>query len=262
MKLHPRARLSRIMAALAATAIALSTLVGVGLPATADELTIPVNVTAVAEGCQADDASLTWGFKESFRSYISGSIANGEWTVADGATYETPNFGWVGGAGAYDPQKSTGLVEFTGAVTFTGHGGILNTTVANPRIEFTDADSAVLLLDVSGTTQEGAPIDSQNVEFVDLELSDGTVDLVDGVLTVTDAAATLTAAGAEAFGTYPSGEPFDALTLVLTLSPDCDTAVAAPAPDTTTLVAGIALIALVALIAAIVVVVLRRRAAR
>ncbi len=76
-------------------------------------LTIPAKVTTAAEGCPVDDATLTWGFKETFRSYISGSIANGEWTVADGATYETPDFGWSDGTGAYDPDGGEGLIAFT-----------------------------------------------------------------------------------------------------------------------------------------------------
>ena len=41
-----------------------------------------------APGCDVVSASLEWGFKESFRGYIDGSIANGEWTVAEGAAYE------------------------------------------------------------------------------------------------------------------------------------------------------------------------------
>src|SRR5690606_23738697 len=55
-------------------------------------LEIPTAVSAVLTGCTVTDAELVWGYKESFRSYISGSIAHGEWTVADGAAYETPNF--------------------------------------------------------------------------------------------------------------------------------------------------------------------------
>jgi hypothetical protein len=34
------------------------------------------------ETCQVADAEITWGVTESLRSYISGTIASGEWAVA------------------------------------------------------------------------------------------------------------------------------------------------------------------------------------
>jgi hypothetical protein len=174
-----------------------------------------------AEGCTVEASSLTWGFKETFRSYISGSIANGEWTVADGATYETPVFGWTGGVGHYDVVTGEGVLAFQGSIEFTGHGGILDTTVANPVIEFVDGDAAVLLLDVSGTTQDGTPVDQAGVEFADLDLAAATVTRDGAVLTVTDAPATLSAPGAAAFGTYPAGEELDPLSFTMTLDEAC-----------------------------------------
>ena len=159
-----------------------------------------------------DDATLTWGFKESFRSYISGSIANGEWTVAGGATYETPSFGWPGGSGEF------GDVAFEGSVRFTGHGDILDTTLADPRIAWSGT-TGTLFLDISGTTQEGDPVDERGVEFATLELPEAAFDGVD--VRIVDVAVTLTDAGAAAFGTYPAGEELDPLTLDLTLESVC-----------------------------------------
>lgn len=183
-------------------------------------LDIPAKVAIAAGGCPVIDADLAWGFKESFRAYISGSIANGEWKVADGATYETPLFGWSGGEGSYDPETAEGLVSFLGSITFTGHGGILNTTVANPQLQFVDDSTAILLLDVSGTTQEGEPVDEKGVAFVELDLS-GAVSRDGDVLSITEAPAVLLADGAAAFGTYETGEVFDAITAELTLDPTC-----------------------------------------
>jgi hypothetical protein len=182
-----------------------------------------VNIApAVVEtvGCPVSDATLTWGFKESFRSYISGSIANGEWTVSDGATYEVPNFGFASGTGGYDGETGEGLIGFTGSIEFTGHDGALDTTVANPQVRFIDADTAVILLDISGETQDGTATDQQAVEFVELDLSAAAVTNVDGAVTITDAPATLTSAGSAAFGTYETGEAFDAVTLAFT-TPEC-----------------------------------------
>jgi hypothetical protein len=194
------------------------------------ELTITAAAPTAVVGCVVDDASLTWGFKESFRSYISGSIANGEWVVADGATYAVPDFGWSAGTGGYDPETGEGSLAFAGSIAFTGHGGVLNTTVANPRVRFDGATTATLLLDVSGTTQDGAAVDSKSVEFATLDLTGALAD--DGsAFTVTDAAATLTDAGAAAFGTYPSGEALDPVTLAFSTAADCAVAEEVAATD-------------------------------
>jgi hypothetical protein len=106
--------------------------------------------------CSVTDGSIDWGFKESFRSYISGAIARGKWTVSDGATYATPSFSWANGTGTFVGETNSGELGFDGAIDFTGHNGILNTVIANPSLRFIDASRASLLVDVTGTTQEGA----------------------------------------------------------------------------------------------------------
>lgn len=227
-------------------------------------LDIAPNVATAAAGCPVDDASLVWGFKESFRSYISGTIANGEWTVADGATYETPNFSWPAGEGSYDAETGEGLVAFLGSITFTGHGGILNTMVSNPRLEFVDADTAIVIVDVTGTTQEGEPVSETGVQFVELDLTDAAT-LSDNELVVTDAPATLTPVGAAAFGTYSEGEEFDPVSFTLALDPAC--AVAAPTdtvdaePTSGANLWWIWLIVALVIAAVVAVVLMRRRAA-
>ena len=178
----------------------------------------PAAPAAAATDCAVDDATLIWGFKESFRSYISGTIANGEWTVADGATYQTPDFGYDHGSGSYD--HGSGSVAFEGAIRFTGHGGILDTTVANPTIRF-DGGTATLYLDVRGTTQEGAIVDERGVAFATMDLADHVSDSRSGDIFFQDVPATLTAAGATAFGTYESGEALDPVTVTFTTDESC-----------------------------------------
>jgi hypothetical protein len=180
----------------------------------------PAAVSEAVAGCVVDDATITWGFKESFRAYISGSIANGEWTVADGATYAVPNFGWSAGTGGYDAETGEGLLAFAGSIAFTGHAGVLNTTVANPQLRFVDSDTALLLLDISGTTQDGVAVDNKAVEFAELDLS-GVLENEQGAVSITAAPATLTEAGAAAFGTYPAGEELDPVTVAFTTAADC-----------------------------------------
>lgn len=200
--------------------------------------------SAAPTDCAATGGELVWGFKESFRSYISGTIANGEWAVADGASYETPNFRWTGGTGDY--EHGSGEVGFTGSITFTGHDGILDTTLVNPRLRF-DGYSAVVVLDVVGTTQEGVPVDAHSVDFVRLDLSHAIHADENGTVTVTEAPAVLTADGAAAFGTYLEGEPFDPVSVTFTTAPDC-----APIAQPIWLWAAIAALVL-ALVAAVVV---------
>ena len=232
---HVRLRLANgVMVALLASGLVLCATT----PAVATTPVTPAAAPAASETCTVDVATIEWGFKESFRSYVSGSIANGEWTVSDGASYETPSFAFAAGAGDYNPANSTGLISFPGAITFTGHGGILNTSVANPRLKFIDAATAVLVLDVTGTTQDGVSIDSTGVQFATLDLSKAST-LTDSTLTITKAPTVLTGAGAEAFGTYEEGEEFDPLDASITIADDC--APAAPidsAPSATPATAG------------------------
>ena len=210
-------------------------------------LSLLVGPVPASRACVVEDATLTWGFKESFRSYISGTIANGEWTVADGATYETPEFGFHGGAGDF------GEVSFEGAIRFTGHGGILDTTVANPTIEW-GGGSGTLYLDVSGTTQDGDPVDEQRVPFADLTVGEPVA--ADGRVSYEDVTATLTDEGAEAFGTYESGEELDPLTIQLTFESACTQSELRTTPTWPMWIAAVAGAATVAVVTVLVV---RRR---
>jgi hypothetical protein len=176
---------------------------------------------AQAPGCDVASATLTWGFKESFRAYIDGSIANGEWTVADGATYDTPSFGFPADSGRLDPRGPNGSIDFAGAVRFTGHGGILDTTVANPALVIRPDGSGVLLLDVSGPTMEGDQISVTEAAFLDVDLDGQDLTPVDGIVTIDAAPTTLTAEGAEAFPNYEAGAAFDPLTVTADVG-DCD----------------------------------------
>ncbi|WP_309711118.1 HtaA domain-containing protein [Pseudolysinimonas sp.] len=179
--------------------------------------------SAQAPGCDVVSAELTWGFKESFRAYIDGSIANGEWTVADGATYETPTFGFPAGAGRIDPRDPNGSISFTGSVRFTGHGGILDTTIANPALIVRADGTGLLLLDVSGPTMDGDEVSVLAAPFLTVDLSGQNLIPVDGVIAIDEAPTTLTEEGAVAFPNYEVGSGFDPITVVADVG-DCDLA--------------------------------------
>ncbi|WEK61886.1 MAG: HtaA domain-containing protein [Candidatus Microbacterium colombiense] len=175
----------------------------------------------VLGACTVEGATLKWGYKESFRTYIEG-IAKGGWTLTDVA-YQYPDYVWENGTGSFDDKTLTGLVTYGGSITFTGHDGALNTTLADARIELA-GDTGYLVFDVTGTTQDGAVVDQKGVRLAEFALGDAAV--VDGVLSLDAIPTTLTAAGAEAFGTYAAGEALDPVTAVIPVNTECGVAVA------------------------------------
>ena len=226
---------------------------------------------AAVVGCVIEGAELDWGFKESFRAYLDGSVANGEWTASDGATYETPLFSWANGRGGFDAATGDADIAFTGSVRFTGHGGVLDTTVSNPRVVIS-GDRAVLILDVSGTTQSGETVDAPGVEFAELDLAAAEVAGGGDLVAYSGIPAVLTAAGSAAFGTYPAGEELDPIDLRITVDPACaqpaavDSEPTAVTPEPVAeasplpwILAGLALLLVVALV--VTVLVRRRRTA-
>lgn len=180
----------------------------------------------VADGwCQVQESEVTWGFKESFRSYISGAIALGQWTTSGDVDYTTPVFIFSGGEGAIAPDRRSGSVAFEGELLFEGHGGILRTSLADPTLTLQGPRQATLVFDVTGDTMDMVSVSTDDVEFVTLEWSAGDehLDITTGEWVVTGAKATLTTSGSNAFGTYPSGEEFDPLDLRLVVASSCFT---------------------------------------
>ena len=200
-------------------------------------LIAPSAATAqTSEGvCTVTDGTLTWGVKESFRAYISGSIANGAWETSDGAAYETPEFVWDDGTGTFDPETGTGSVSFPGSVHFTGHDGVLDLTLANPTVEFEGGDSGALLLDARSTDMEGEVAVDTAQEWVGEITLDGDLAPADGVLELAEQPTALTNSGAGAFaGFYEAGAELDPLTIALELDGcETDAAIVAdePAPE-------------------------------
>ena len=74
----------------------------------------------------------------SFRAYISGSIANGEWSTEGDLGYATPVFTTDDLTGELALAPLAGTLAVDGAMRFTGHEGILDTTISNLRVELVD----------------------------------------------------------------------------------------------------------------------------
>ena len=105
----------------------------------------PVVVPPVApQPTQPGAGSLTWGISTAFANYVTGNIAKG--------SISTNGVG--GGRGGYVfPQATgsswnadtrTGTVRYSGTVTFTGHGGLMRETFANPVITVSSPTSGTI----------------------------------------------------------------------------------------------------------------------
>lgn len=114
----------------------------------ATALTVPH--ASAEETCTIESGSLNWGIKHSWRSYIKGPIAQGDWTTT-GSVQENGEpdskdftFGFD-----VDPEKSTVTVDEQGnvtaseirtkdsSITFTGHHDALYSNVKGPFVKTT-----------------------------------------------------------------------------------------------------------------------------
>ena len=177
---------------------------------------LPVVETPEAPSCVAhavSGASIQWGVKESYRSYITGSIANG-----------TISGGWGAGAGAYSTETDRGRVSYTGAIHYTGHSGALDMTLSNPRIQVNSATSASLILNVQSQGYgSSSDVNASGVVFATLSLPAAAES--SSRISWSNASATLTAAGAEAFaGFYSAGTALDPVSFSFPLGAEvpCD----------------------------------------
>jgi len=173
--------------------------------------------------CEVRDVSISWGFKESFRSYISGAIAQGSWEVSGDVGYDIPHFTFTRGTGYVGAARDDGVVAFSGGIVFSGHDGILETSLQNPELILTGSRQATLVLDVTGDTMEEVSVNQLDVPFATVTWDRGAEDVVpsDGVWSIEGAEVVLTPEGSDAFGTYPAGETMDSMSLLFELEPGC-----------------------------------------
>jgi len=158
--------------------------------------------------------SLQWGLKESFRSYVQGPIASG--TFSGGS--------FAAGGGAFNvADGGIGRANFSGAVTATGHGGLLSFQLSNPSVQITGPGTGVLFAHVNSTSTSGAAAVNGVVAFANLSFSGPAI--TGDALSVSGASATLTAAGAQTFaGFYPAGTALDPVSFSVSLGGEvpCD----------------------------------------
>ena len=172
----------------------------------AQPVCVPVTRTREVQEQGASDgtiksANLGWGVRDSFRNYVRGGIANGSWEL-NGTSYSSDAFNWSNGTGTFKGGK--GSISFSGSVRFTGHHGILDTTIVNPRLEI-NGNSGTLYATMNSNDSSGKATNYGEVALLKVDLS-GLQSSADAV-SVNGAATTLTAEGAKAFaGFYEAGK--------------------------------------------------------
>jgi hypothetical protein len=160
------------------------------------------------------DGEITWGVKESFRTYVVGPIAGGAIAVSDGAVQNADGtFTFGDAAGVTDLTEQTYAAETVGGVQFTGHHGGLDLTLEN--IEFT-ADhgtySGQIIADVTSLGER-----SEDVPLVDFDYSGvpSPWTNTDGFARLDNVPTTLTEEGAAVFGNYPAGTAMDPVSIAI-----------------------------------------------
>lgn len=194
-------------------------------------------VTAGAQGAAADGprtvtgGTLTWGVKASFRSYMTGFIANGTITPSAGATKDDANvITFTGGNGALSADGSTHFA-YKGAARYYGHDGELDFTLSDPYLSVDKAGSGFLYMNYAVA---GGP--AKRVKMASVS---GAAPVVSGDLaSVANASTALTEDGVEVFsykghGFYPAGTALDPVSATADLAADKPSD-PTPTPTTTT----------------------------
>ena len=171
------------------------------------------NAPAASADGKVASADLGWGVRDSFRNYIRGGIANGSWDL-NGTTYSNNAFQWAKGTGSFKDGK--GSISFTGSVHFTGHHGILDTTISNPRLEI-NGKTAVLYATMVGNDMDGKSHNYGEVALLNVDVSG--LQVSGDKISISGAGTTITAEGAKAFaGFYEAGKDMAPLSFSASLS--------------------------------------------
>lgn len=174
---------------------------------------------AVAAPADIVEGSLNWGFKASFRTYVSMGNGNPPIAVSNGASINADGtFAFPSTGGSYDAATGEANATYGGTVVFSYPAHFFTITLANPTVSISGG-AATLKADVNLASAAAEPVQVTQATIATLTTSGSNPAAgADGV-TGTALAATLTAAGASAFnGFYAAGEPLDPLSFTAATS--------------------------------------------
>ncbi|MEU6821338.1 HtaA domain-containing protein [Streptomyces atriruber] len=167
-----------------------------------------------AKAGRIEDAAVDWGVRRTFREYVTGSIAKGEWKLSAGAQDGGALFRFPRGEGTYDEKKQTLAADFAGAVRFTGAHG-LDLTLSEVAVDVRDG-KGTLSADVDSKGDRGATL--KNAPLITFPAAEGELKPKDGLVSLAEVPSKLTAEGAKAFGgMYKAGSAMDPLSLAVAL---------------------------------------------
>ncbi|WP_326551733.1 HtaA domain-containing protein [Micromonospora sp. NBC_01813] len=178
---------------------------------------------AMAAPADITEGSLNWGFKASFRTYVSGGNGNPPIAASNGASINADGtFAFPSTGGSYDAETGETNATYGGTVVFSYPAHMFTITLANPTVAVTGG-TAVLKADVELESTAFPPVEVTQATVATLTTSES--NLVAGAdgITGTDLAATLTEAGASAFnGFYAAGEILDPVSFTAATSGGVD----------------------------------------
>ncbi|MGY0023581.1 HtaA domain-containing protein [Streptomyces sp. cg35] len=171
------------------------------------------------------DGNLDWGVKESFRTYITGPIANGKVELTGGAAKNGSVYRFGDANGSYDADARSLDAEFAGKVRFLGHEEdgtyALDLQFSDLRVT-AKGGSGKLVADVSSKDRQTGKVTTyDDLTVATLKVGSGDLTAKDDIVELDGAAATLTADGAKAFGGfYQAGAALDPVDVAVSLDED------------------------------------------
>jgi hypothetical protein len=192
----------------------LAAVLGALLPATA----------AQAAERTVQGGRLDWGIKSSFRTYVTGPVAQGGFRLVSGAATVGSGFRFHSAKGAYDPATGSFEARFTGGVHFTGHrkpdgSHEMDLRLSRPTVKVSGGRGTLHADIVSKARGTGKVTTGTQIPFASLNLSGIDMRGGRGPIALTGIPATLTAQGAANFaGFYPAGTPLDPVSLSVDLT--------------------------------------------
>ncbi|MEU8778642.1 HtaA domain-containing protein [Streptomyces sp. NPDC048606] len=175
------------------------------------------------------DAAVDWGVRRTFREYVTGSVGQGKWTLAEGAQDGGALFRFPQGKGTWDGTKGTLDAAFAGSVRFTG--AHLDLTLGKVTVKVENGKGVLSAEVTTGSETKGA------VALVEFDAKG--IKTEGALATLTEAPATLTEGGSQAFNSmYKAGTEMDPVSLAVALDgaarlpalPDLGST-ASPTPD-------------------------------
>ncbi|WP_371529498.1 HtaA domain-containing protein [Streptomyces sp. NBC_01283] len=174
-----------------------------------------------AKAGRIEDAAVDWGVRRTFREYVTGSIAKGEWKLSAGAQDGGALFRFPRGEGTYDEKKRTLDADFAGTVRFTGEHG-LDLALSKVAVEVEDGKGTLFAdVDSKGDSKGDKGVALKKAPLITFAAGSGRLKPADGLVSLTEVPSKLTADGAKAFGgMYKAGSTMDPLSLAVALDAD------------------------------------------